>query len=121
MLTITMCLLPVGMKEKKQTSYKVLLGLIVLMFTLQTIHIICDWYIVWLGFIQYGDAPDQALDALEEDGAKFSLRIVGSMTALLTVLRLCIADSIMVSNYPSLPVSTTNWFQLEGLEVLDHM
>jgi hypothetical protein len=86
-----------GMNERKQTSYKVLMGLIVVMFALQTIHNICDWYIIWLGFIYYSDAPDQALDALQVDGARLSLRVVGSMFDLLITLRLGIADSIMVS------------------------
>ena len=73
------------------------MGLIVLMFALQTIHNICNWYTTWLGFIYYSDASDQALDALEVDEAKLSLRVVGSMEDLLTTLRLTIADSIMVS------------------------
>ena len=95
------------MNEKKQTSYKVLMGLIVLMFALQTIHNICNWYITWLGLIYYSDAGDQALDALEVDGAKLSLRIVGSLVDLLTTLRLAIADSIMVSAGWPLPANMT--------------
>jgi hypothetical protein len=59
MSTNSACPFSLGMSEKKQTSYKVLMGLIVLMFILQTIHNVCDWYIVWLGFIRYGNAPDQ--------------------------------------------------------------
>jgi hypothetical protein len=85
------------MNEKKQTSNKVLMGLIVLMFALQTIYNICDWYITWLGFIYYGDAPDKALNAFELDPARHSGRVIGSTVALLTTLRLSIADSIMVS------------------------
>ena len=96
------------MNERKQTSYKVLMGLIVLMFTLQTIDTICNWYITWLGFIYYGDAPGQALDALEVDGAKLLLRVVESMIVLLTNLRLAIADSIMVSTGWPLPANMTN-------------
>jgi hypothetical protein len=86
-----------GISEKKQTSYKVLMGLIVVMFTLQTIHNIGNWYSTWLSFIYYSDAPDQALDALDLDGPKLSVRVFGSMFDLLTTLRLAIADSIMVS------------------------
>ena len=86
------------MSEKKATSYMVLMGLIVLMFALQTIDNVCNWYITWLGFIYYGDAPDQALDALQVDETtSFSLHLVGSMIDLLTTLKLAIADSIMVS------------------------
>jgi hypothetical protein len=96
------------MTDKKQMSYKALMGLIVLMFALQTIDNIANWYITWLGFIYYGDAPDQALDALEVDGATFSLRVVASMTDLITTLRLAIADSIMVSTSTLLPANTTN-------------
>jgi hypothetical protein len=113
---------PAGNGEKKQTSYKVLMGLIFLMFSLQTIHNVCGWYTVWLGFIYYGDAPDQALDALEVDElTSLSLQVVGSMTGLLTTLRLAIADSIMVSTHPLLPVTSIDSPQLEGLEMLDHM
>jgi hypothetical protein len=78
-------------------SYKVLMGLIVVMFALQTIHNIGNWYITWLGFIYYSDAPDQALDALEVNGVKLALRIIGSMFDLLITMRLAIADSIMVN------------------------
>ena len=110
------------MSEKKQTSYKVLMGLIVLMFTIQTVHNACNWYTAWLGFIYYSTTPDQALDALEVDGlTNLSLYIINSINDLLTTSRLAIADSIMVSTHPSVPVKTTNSLQLEGLEVLDHM
>jgi hypothetical protein len=86
------------MSEKKQKSYKVLMGLILLMFALQTIHNVCNWYITWLGFIYYGDVPDQALDALEVDEARsFVFHVLGSMFDLLTTWRLAIADSIVVS------------------------
>jgi hypothetical protein len=121
--TISMYKFPLGMSrsEKKQTSYKVLMGLIILMFALQTIHNICDWYQTWLGFIYYSNAPDQALDALEENSqASHSIYIITSMENLLTTLRLAIADSIMVSTHLLLPANTTN-LQLQGLEVLDHM
>jgi hypothetical protein len=96
--TIAICQCLLGMSEKKQASYKVLMGLILFMFTLQTINnIIRNWYTNWLAFIYYGDAPEKALDALEVDGAKLSLRVLGSMFVLNTTLRLAIADSIMVS------------------------
>ena len=88
------------MSEKKQTSYKVLMGLIVLMFTIQTVHNACNWYTAWLGFIYYSTTPDQALDALEVDGGTGpSLVAIGSMNVLLTTLRLAIADSIVVSTH----------------------
>jgi hypothetical protein len=109
------------MSNKKQKQSKILMGLIVLMFTLQTIHSVCNWYITWLGFIYYGDAPDKALDALEVDEPSLSLRVVGSMADLLTTLRLAIADSIMVSTHMPLPSNTANSLWGEGLEMLDHM
>jgi Na+/proline symporter len=109
------------MSEKKQTSYKILMGLIVLMFALQTIRNGCKWCIVWLGFIYYGDTPDKALDALEYDGAMRMVRIAASSSALLGALSLAIADSIMVSTHLSLPANTDNSLWFEGLEVLDHM
>jgi hypothetical protein len=85
--------------SEKQTAYKILMGLIVLMFALQTTHIVCDWYISWLGFIYYSNTPEKALNALLVDGTVLSLRVVGSMVNLLTTLRLAIADSIMVSTH----------------------
>ena len=96
------------MDEKKQTSYKVLMCLIVLMFVLQTIHNICTWYITWLGFIYYSGMHDQALDALEVDGAKLLLQVIGSMLGLLTTLRLAVADSIMVSTSWPPPANMTH-------------
>ena len=95
-------------KEEKKTSHRVLMGMIVLMFALQTIHNMCNWYITWLSFIYYSDAPDQALETLEEDGARLSVRVFDSMEDLLTTLRLAIADSIMVSTGCPLPANMTN-------------
>jgi hypothetical protein len=110
------------MSEKKQISHK---DLIVLMFVLQleTIHTVCYWYIPWLGFIYYGNVPDQPLDAFEVYAVlSLSLHVVASTAALLAILtRLAIADSIMVSGRPSARANTTDSLQLERLEVLDHM
>jgi hypothetical protein len=108
---VTVCQFPIGMSEQKQGSYKVLMGLIVLMFALQTIHTTCDWYILWLSFIYYGNTPNQALDALEVDPARVSLEVVRSMFDLLTTLRLGIADSIMVRTGWPLPANMTNSLQ----------
>jgi hypothetical protein len=120
MPTVTTCQFQLGMNEKKHTSYKVLMVLIVLMFVLQTISNVCNWYITWLAFIYYGDAPDQALDALRVDETtSLSLLVIGSMFDLISTLRLAIADSIMVSPHPPHIANTTNSLQPEGLEVLD--
>ena len=73
------------------------MSMIVLMFALQTIHNICNWYIKWLGFIYYGNAPDRALDTLQLDGESLLLCVISSMSDLLSTLGLAIADSIMVS------------------------
>ena len=75
------------------------MGLIVLMFSLQTVHSACDWYITWLGFIYDSNAPDQALDVLETGGTSHSVHVIYAMDDLLTPLRLGIADSIMVSTF----------------------
>jgi hypothetical protein len=105
----TVCQFILVMNEKKQTSYKILMALIVLMFTLQTIEAACNWYIKWLGFIYYDDAPDQALEALEGEAApNTTVWAVEATINILVTLRLAIADSIMVSTCPSLPSSTTN-------------
>ena len=85
------------------------MGLIVLMFSLQTVRNACSWYTTWLGFIYYSNAPDQALHALEKNGiTSLTLHALVSMNILLTTLRLAIADSIMVSTHLQLPVNTTN-------------
>ena len=85
------------------------MGLIVLMFSLQTVHNACSWYTTWLSFIYYSNAPDQALNALEMNGiTSFTLHALVSMNILLTTLRLAIADSIMVSTHLQLPVNSTN-------------
>jgi hypothetical protein len=86
MPTIIMCQFRLGISEKKPTSYRFLMGLIVLMTAIQTIRTACQWYIVWLGFIHYSNSPDQALDALEIDVTSLSLFVTGSMIDLLTIL-----------------------------------
>jgi hypothetical protein len=96
-LIIVCQLSPLVTSEKKQTSYKALMGLIILMFAIQTIHIACNWYTIWLGFIYYSNVSDQALDALEVNPlTSLSFQVIGSIGDLLTTSRLAIADSIMV-------------------------
>jgi hypothetical protein len=96
MSTNTACRFPLGLREKKQASHKVLIGLIALIFLAQTIHNACDWYITWIHFIYHGNTP--TVEALEGDTETSpSVYIVQSMLELLTTLRLAIADSIMVS------------------------
>jgi hypothetical protein len=118
------------MNKEKQTSSKVLLWLIVLMFALQTIDSICGWYIAWLGFVHYGDNLDQAVSALQVDEEiSFSLHVLASMVDLLATLRLAIADSIMVSTSTRLVChffsadanSYAFFLKLEGLEVLGYI
>ena len=84
------------------------MGLIFLMFALQTIHIASKWYVVWLGFIYYGEAPDQTSDVFQLDEAIFSLHVISLICNLLVTLKLAIADSIMVSTCLSFPSNTTN-------------
>jgi hypothetical protein len=106
------CQFILGTNEKKQTSYKVLMGLIVLMFALDTIVQAFGWYITWVGFIYYDNTPEQALDALENQGG-LSLLIAGSTSVLLTTLKMAIADGIMVSTHLSLPASPIDSLQLK--------
>jgi hypothetical protein len=107
------------MNEKKQTSSNALMGLIVLMFVLQTIHSACLWYLTWLGVVYYGESTSDTLEG--DELTSLSLLAINSMSDLLTTLRLAIADSIMVSTCLSLPANTNNRIRCEGLEVLDHM
>jgi hypothetical protein len=113
MRIIAPCQLLLGINKNKQTSYKVLTGLIVLMFALQTIRSVCEWYIVWRGFIYYTDAPDLALDALEGEKISFLIHVVESLGGPITVLKLDIADSILVSTRVSIPTDTTNSLPLK--------
>jgi Na+/proline symporter len=74
------------------------MSLIVLMFIMQTIHNAAVYYEAWLGFIQYGGTSNQALAVFIDDEAAVPLIIpTYSMSQFLGVLRLAIADSIMVS------------------------
>jgi hypothetical protein len=66
------------------------------MFILQAIHNGSLWAQIWLAFINYDEAPDKALSALEGDEMSPTLIAILGMDDFLTTLRLAIADSIMV-------------------------
>jgi hypothetical protein len=59
-------------------------------------------------FIYYSEAPDQALDAFEMVGAKPMLGILAPMFNLLSMLRLAIPNSIMVSTGWPISANITN-------------
>jgi hypothetical protein len=66
------------------------------MFVVQTIHNVCSWYTIWLGFIKYDGRSDQAINALlGVEDTPANIAITG-LQDLLTTLRIGIADSIMV-------------------------
>jgi hypothetical protein len=95
MSATTTCQFPSGMRPK-EGSCKVLMGMILVIFGLQTVHNTGNWDITWLDFIHYGNIP--ALEALEGGAATSPSRyIVQAILELLTTFRLAIADSIMVS------------------------
>jgi hypothetical protein len=72
------------------------MGLITLMFVLQSVHNIVTWYQLWLGFIYYGSTSDEATAVFEGLETAPVLVAINSMEDLLTTLRLAIADSIVV-------------------------
>jgi hypothetical protein len=85
-------------KTEKQTSYKVLLILILSLFVSQTIHAVYYWYFIWLAFIQNGSTSDQTMTVMTASPALGSslLAVFGVMDFMLTV-SIGIADSILVS------------------------
>ena len=83
--------------ERRQKSYRVLMCLITLMFALQTVHNIINWYNMWLAFIDYGDNIDGSflvLLGLDTTPSQFALFAVQE---LLVTFRLGIADSILAN------------------------
>jgi hypothetical protein len=80
----------------KRRSSGVLMGLILLMFFIQTIHVAVHEYRVWLAFVQYAESPDQSVAILEENLQTPTLLAISGMQDLFITFRLGIADSIMV-------------------------
>jgi hypothetical protein len=109
--------------ERRQKSYRVLMCLIMVMFALQTVHNIINWYNMWLAFIDYGDNIDGSFLVLLglDTGTTSSQFAIFAVQELLVTFRLGIADSILVNlklfsnfTYP-LTANTV------GLAVLDHL
>ena len=69
------------------------------MLAIQTVHNVIIWYLYWLSSIKYGGTSDQALAIVMGEASMFSksVLILYAITDLLTILRLIIADGIMVS------------------------
>jgi hypothetical protein len=81
----------------KQRAYRILMGLILLMFFLETILIILDIYQLWLAFARYAESPHEILAILEGDEIDSRMVALVGMQELLTTSKIAIADSIMVS------------------------
>jgi hypothetical protein len=83
--------------KQKEKSHRTLLYLILLMFTLQTIHNADTWYRDWVAFIKDDGKPKDELLVMENIETTRVLYATGTLEDLLTALRLAIADSIIVS------------------------
>jgi hypothetical protein len=85
------------MKDNMQRSSKVLLILVLAMYINETVVAALNWYLGWLAYVKYSGSNDQALAVilLSEDTPLTVLNING-VTTFMIIIRLGIADSIMV-------------------------
>ena len=97
------CVSDANPSPTKQRFYQVLMGLILFMFLIETIHISVNVYQLWLAFVQYAESPDESIVILKLAASTPSLLAIGAIDDMLTTFRLAIADSIMVS--PSMLLS----------------
>src|ERR1700750_918552 len=81
-------------KQQRSATTHVLLSLIMLMFVFRTIQIVCEWIYVWLAFIKHGSAAEEVYDALY--GFNSDAKFLPLIANLMTVLKLAVADTIMV-------------------------
>jgi hypothetical protein len=96
MIPFDVALTQQSVKSKmKQTSYRVMIGLNVLLWLLQTISNVLTLYLVWLAFIKYAGDPDQSLLVLE--GATEPSHTIAKIRDLLGSMPPAIANSIMAS------------------------
>jgi hypothetical protein len=88
---------PLGKKEKKEKTSKVLMILVAAMYINQTAIVSTDWYTSWLAYIQDGGSIDQTLAVLlEEENTPLTVLWLIAVSYLLITIRVGIADSIMV-------------------------
>jgi ABC-type multidrug transport system fused ATPase/permease subunit len=86
-----------GTSSTDQKSPNILLFLILLMYLIEILHNVLQFYKVWLAFIQNGDSAEHVFITLRApEPTKINIAIE-TMTTLLVTLRLLVADSIMVS------------------------
>jgi hypothetical protein len=85
------------MKDNKQRFSKVLMILILVMYTNESAQVAVNWYMGWLACVKYSSSADQAV-AIYSPSEETPLTVVYMQagTTLLGTLRLGIADSIMV-------------------------
>jgi hypothetical protein len=70
--------------------------LIIAMFVNQTINISINWYLSWLAYIKYGGSSEAASIFAETADTPLTVLNLIAVDRLLVVIRLGIADSIMV-------------------------
>jgi hypothetical protein len=91
------------------------------MYILETISVVTEWYLVWLGFVYYGADSDTGDAVLNYIPATPTLLAIYSMDDILSVIRLGIADSLMVG-YPSLcTIVMEALIRFLGLEMLGYL
>jgi hypothetical protein len=75
----------------------VLMILILVIYTMETVEQVFGWYGIFLAFIKYRGSDDEALAVfISSPDTPLSLLYMGAVNALFSTLRLVIADSIMV-------------------------
>jgi hypothetical protein len=80
----------------KQRSYRVFMGLILFMFFVETLHVTVSAYGLWLAFVQYAKIPDESLAILEGTVRTTAMLVMNGVHDICVILRLGVADSIMV-------------------------
>jgi hypothetical protein len=103
------------MKDNKQRSSKVLMILIFVMYTIESALVAVNWYLGWLAYVKHSSSEDQAA-AIFWASQETPLTVLNmfAVTFLLGILRLGIADSIMVHCLRGCLFSNSNQFFRSG-------
>jgi hypothetical protein len=108
------------MSKKRQTSYRVMIGLNVLIWLLQTIHNALALYQTWIAFIKYAGDPDQSVLILE-GGIEPSHTIL-KIRYILSTMPPAIADTIMarIAQFYT-AIASIDDVPLAGMEMLGYL
>jgi hypothetical protein len=85
-----------GKKEKKEKSYKILMMLIIAMYVNQTIRVSIEWYLSWFAYINDNGSSEAVATFAQTKETPLRVLYLVAATILLDIIKLGIADSIMV-------------------------